>query len=116
MPLSALHPCSYPGCPELVRHGRCATHAGMDARQWHDPRVARLYKTTRWQRLRALQLAREPWCDECLKENIYVPATDVDHIIAHHGDPVAFYSNPLQSLCHACHSRKTMKELKHERL
>jgi 5-methylcytosine-specific restriction protein A len=38
-------------------------------------------------------------------------ATDLDHIVPHKGDMVLFWSpGNWQSLCHACHSRKTMME------
>jgi 5-methylcytosine-specific restriction protein A len=32
-----------------------------------------------------------------------VTATVADHIVPHHGDANAFWSNELQSLCGACH-------------
>ena len=40
-----------------------------------------------------------------------VRATDVDHIRDHRGDWALFTDRSnLQSLCHSCHSRKTMRE------
>lgn len=61
-----------------------------------------LYKTTRWKRTREHQLALEPLCSDCSK-----PATDVHHVIKHNGDPEIFWSSPLMSLCHSCHSIRT---------
>lgn len=74
-------------------------------------RSDRMYATgdPRWRKLREAQLTREPFCRMCRKANLLVLATDVDHI---DGDP---WNNPedgsnFQSLCHACHSKKTYLE------
>jgi 5-methylcytosine-specific restriction protein A len=61
--------------------------------------------------MRIAQLAKEPWCAECLKLGEYTPATDVDHIERHNGDLKKFYSGKLQSLCHSHHSQKTAEEV-----
>ena len=70
----------------------------------------KFYHTNAWRRLRQSQLWDEPLCRMCGKE-----ATDVDHV-----KPMADGGNPwdkdnLQSLCHSCHSRKTMRELNQKR-
>jgi 5-methylcytosine-specific restriction protein A len=39
-----------------------------------------------------------------------VQATDVDHVVPHRGDIKLFMTGELQSLCHSCHSRKTIAE------
>lgn len=113
----ALKPCAVPGCPELVQSGVCARHARERAQRerqvYRDPAVQRLYNSARWQRLRRRQLAAEPWCAECLREGIYTPATDVDHVDPHRGSWEQFFSGRLQSLCHACHSAKTAGEVWH---
>jgi 5-methylcytosine-specific restriction protein A len=58
-----------------------------------------------------MQLAREPLCRACAEAGMVVPATDVDHIQRHNGDlSLMFSMNNTQSLCHSCHSRKTMTE------
>ena len=62
-----------------------------------------LYSTAAWGKLRAGQLLRQPLCEFCLPNHIS-PATVVDHIIPHKGDPVLFFSSDnLQSLCKQCH-------------
>ena len=109
MPSSPLRPCSYPGCSNLVRSGRCDQHPYPDA---HIREHQKLYDTRRWKRIRARQLAKEPWCADCLKDSLYTPATIVDHIEPHRGDPVKFFAGPLQSLCKPCHDRKTNNELR----
>lgn len=114
MPLSPLKPCLHPGCPELVRSGYCEKHAQQrraeQDRVYRDADVKKLYNSARWQRLRRIQLANEPWCAECLAQGVYTPATDVDHVEPHRGDRRKFFGGKLQSLCHACHSAKTANE------
>lgn len=112
MPNSALRPCSYPGCSNLVRSGtgRCETHPYQVIDQ-HIQDHQKLYNTARWKRIRAAELTLHPWCAECLRANIYTPATELDHIIPHRGDPARFFAGPFQSLCHVCHSRKTANEV-----
>lgn len=63
--------------------------------------------TAAWQRLRAMVLAERPLCAHCFERGQIVPATDVDHA---DGDPSNNLRSNLQSLCHACHSVKTMRE------
>lgn len=63
--------------------------------------------TAAWQRLRATVLAERPLCAHCFERGQIVPATDVDHA---DGDPSNNLRSNLQSLCHACHSVKTMRE------
>lgn len=57
-----------------------------------------------WQRVRAEHLRHEPFCRICKH-----PATQVDHIVPiRKGGHRLDHAN-LQSLCVACHSRKTAK-------
>ena len=113
MPSKPLRPCKHPGCTVLVSNGYCDRHRPQPARrresaEWHD-----LYRLPIWKdKLRPGQLIREPFCRECWRlRHERVPATDVDHVVPHRGD-MALFLDPenLQSLCHACHSRKTMEE------
>ena len=111
MPNAPLKPCAYPGCPNLVARGYCDQHKPVAPQYPRDAERQALYGTTLWKRIRARQLAAEPWCAECLRANIHTPATDVDHIERHMGDRTMFFRGPFQSLCHACHSRKTIGEV-----
>lgn len=64
--------------------------------------------------MRAAQLAREPWCVNCLEHGQHTLATEVDHIKEHNGDPDLFFDDKnLQSLCKPDHSRKTAKAVWH---
>lgn len=64
---------------------------------------ARLYKTCRWQHLRAYQLKQHPLCEMCLRQGRLEPANVVDHVVPHDGDLVKFFMGKLQSLCFTCH-------------
>ena len=72
-----------------------------------DPRRTIPLNTSRWQKLRALVLAERPLCAHCMVLGRVVPATDVDHA---DGNPANNERSNLQSLCHECHSTKTMRE------
>lgn len=71
---------------------------GRDA----DPRRTIPLNSSRWRKLRAYVLAREPLCRDC-----GAIATDVDH---DDGNPGNNQPDNLVPRCHACHSSKTMRE------
>jgi len=69
------------------------------------------YKLPRWHRIRMRQLAEEPSCRMCKAEGRgLVPATVVDHVERHNGDPVKFWRGPFQSLCAPCHNGPKQSE------
>jgi 5-methylcytosine-specific restriction protein A len=111
MPTAALRPCTQPGCPQLVSHGRCQTHTRAAMQTYESTRLSspqRGYNHT-WRKLRLMVLREEPLCQVCLQEQKTVPATDVDHIVTLRKGGTNERSN-LQSLCHSCHSAKTVSE------
>lgn len=117
MPTRAKRACLEPGCLGYAeRVGRCETHAApIIARQQARDRSGEagrgFYFTTRWKRLRAAVLRAEPLCRRCAALGRPVPATDVDHVIRHSGDPRRFWDvGNLQPLCARCHVRKTFVE------
>jgi len=71
------------------------------------------YNSSAWKKLRRMKLARSPLCEECRR-----PATDVDHKVSIHKGGHPLDMTNLQSLCHSCHSRKTMEldVMKRERM
>lgn len=62
----------------------------------------------RWRKARAAFLAHNPLCVACEREGATVEAKVVDHIVPHRGDDELFQDRTnWQSLCKACHDRKT---------
>lgn len=65
----------------------------------------------KWRKERDKYLQDHPLCVEHLKRNMLMPATVVDHIIAHKGDKELFWDKSnWQALCESCHNRKTASE------
>jgi 5-methylcytosine-specific restriction enzyme A len=112
MPRRAPSPCTYPGCPELVDHGRCPAHRADTDRQYHSTPEAksrkRIYNSKRWRGVRRAVLRANPWCST---PDCGALAVHVDHLIPlgqWQGDP--FDRSNLVGLCKPCHSRKTAGE------
>jgi 5-methylcytosine-specific restriction enzyme A len=61
------------------------------------------YNTSRWQRLRLLQLEAHPLCKFCEDRGQVTPANVCDHVEPHKGDLAKFWQGPFQSLCKRCH-------------
>ena len=109
--LKPLRKCARPGCRMLTSESYCPAHKPKALRKesaaWHylytDPRYG-------WRNRRQDQLLAEPWCRVCAANGIRTRATDVDHVVPHRGNVELFLKGDLQSLCHSCHSRKTMEE------
>ena len=71
-----------------------------------------LYNCTRWRKLRAAQLSKEPLCKMCAEQDDVEPATVADHVKPHNGDLKLFWYGELQSLCAMCHSSIKQSEEK----
>ena len=117
--------CAAPGCEAVAVEGqaRCAScgaeqKAQRDAaraaaqRTEHAAAARKLYASDRWKNAARRFLKLHPLCVDCAELGAVEPATDVDHIIPHKGDPKLFWDRSnWQALCHRCHSRKTAKEV-----
>ena len=126
IPMALLKLCAYPGChcPVALNEKYCELHkkAGRqrETKMVKERESIRLKRSGnsaergygyRWQKLRNRFIAQHPYCEECMKQGKITLATDVDHIVPHRGDPALLYDETnLQSLCKACHSRKTARE------
>ena len=125
--MKPFRPCAKPGCRALTRDGYCEKHKPKDRARRSDEAAAwhQWYRLPIWvDELRPNQLLREPFCRACAQRAELeglpylrrVRATDVDHIRPHRGVWSRFIDrNNLQSLCHSCHSRKTMAEMNENR-
>lgn len=109
MPMLSLHPCAAAGCPTLVHARFCKAHAVVQERARPNCELRKLYRTTRWYRLRSVVLQQEPFCPECKDESgLYVATTDVHHTVK--ATPENFFDREiLQALCAPHHSRHTQR-------
>jgi len=81
-------------------------------------RTARGY-SNRWGRAAKLFLIEHPMCAcaQCQARGLPLPATVVDHIVPHRGDPSLFWdASNWQPMAKRCHDRKTMSERNDRRL
>lgn len=107
MPTAPARPCPAVGCPQFQP---CPTHQSYAGRLQRTPWRG-LYRTARWQRLRAAVLADEPLCRMCAQQDRVTAASHVDHVIPHRGDETRMFDRAnLQPLCARCHSAKTLAE------
>lgn len=89
--------------------GKQARDRRYDRRRRQTSNVRHLYKTARWQRLRARVLAAP--CKACREERgEIVPATHCDHRNPHRNDPAKFWTGPFDPLCDHCHNAKKQRE------
>ena len=105
------HACRVSHCPNLIKSGEryCSEHKRGEDRLSSTQRGY----DRRWRKARDLYIEAHPLCESCLKEGRIVPATEVDHVIPVEGgqsDQSFFKAEGYQSLCHSCHSRKTLEE------
>lgn len=115
MPTRAPSPCTHPGCAALVHGARCKAHADVHrTRKYKRDRRERGTAHERgydakWRRVRRYHLLRNPLCRMCEDEGRTTPAQDVDHIVpfTSKSDSRRLDPSNLQSLCKACHNRKT---------
>lgn len=113
MPSQAARPCNNRECTGLVRNGACSVcgsqRRGKD--RAHDGQrgtaAQRGYNST-WQRVRRMQLAREPLCKDCAGGGRVTLATEVHHIKAVRDGGSNSFDN-FMSLCKSCHSKRTAK-------
>lgn len=91
---------------------RAPTSTAPDADGTLPPRseYRKLYDRRAWRRRSKAQLSEEPLCKHCLERGIVKAADHADHVIPHRGDEELFWYGELQSLCHECHSTKTVLE------
>jgi 5-methylcytosine-specific restriction enzyme A len=110
MPAAVPHRCAT--CHQLTT-GACQ-RCHRDRHQRVDRRRGSAWSRgydTAWQRLRRWHLSQHPLCADCETAGELVEATDVDHIEPFDGrdDPRRLDPSNLRSLCHSCHSRKTVQ-------
>ena len=106
MPIKPLKPCGHPRCSNLTNDKYCNEHSTIHQR----PSAVERGYDGRWRKRSKLFLKAYPLCEDCLKQNKLTPATVVDHIVPHRGDPTLMWAESnWQPLCKRCHDRKTGK-------
>ncbi|HGO5823469.1 HNH endonuclease [Mannheimia haemolytica] len=106
MPLQPLRRCTFPGCRNRVKSGRCEEHKPKDTRE----SAAKRGYDHRWAKYRKGYLVQNPLCVMCLAKGDYTPATVIDHIKPvenGQADPLFWVQSNHQALCRDCHSYKT---------
>ena len=99
--------CSAYPCNRLVEaDGYCAEHKPKPALRERDP----FYHTNRWRRYSEWFRAKYPVCAHCLQKGITTPADVVDHIIELKDGGAQLRVENTESLCHAHHNAKSLKE------
>jgi 5-methylcytosine-specific restriction endonuclease McrA len=66
----------------------------------------RFRSTARWQRMRAAQKARQPWCSACGHRGSADNPLTVDHVVPVILGGAKFAESNLRTLCRSCNSRK----------
>jgi len=107
-----VRPCNYPGCPQLVSSGRCPEHTKA-ADKAIPRRGSEVYGTTRWKKMRTRVLKEQAWCASC-GVNLSLHVDHIQPLGTPGVDP--FDRSNLQGLCARCHSRKTAREVWHQKL
>ncbi len=112
MPKLPPKPCTKPGCTAYAtKKGRCDKH---QIKAWDHNGKTRHERgyDSKWVKTRALILKRDNYmcrCDDCVMDGIYLPATEVDHIIPKSRGGTDDYSN-LRAINTKCHKKKSQRE------
>lgn len=115
MPYAAKRPCNHPGCGLLIQHGEryCEPHRKANQTRVESRRGSSNERgyTGAWQKARVGWLRAHPLCTTHAERGQTVAGNVVDHKVPHRGDKVLFWDSAnWQTLCKACHDRKTATE------
>lgn len=99
----------------IHKHGYCDKHADQ-AVAWKKSSSLKQDRGGRpWRRKRQRVLQRDKGlCQPCLKQGVYTPATEVDHIVNIASGGTDSDDN-LQAICGPCHKAKTLEEARRSR-
>ena len=103
--------CRVSSCHGIVRSGVCG-YCGRSSQvrsQDRRPPAARRGYDSRWRKIRAVVLASESLCRQCIERGSIKSADLVDHIIPLRGGGTHGIAN-LQPLCRSCHAEKTASD------
>ena len=108
MPKSPSAPAGIRVVPTCAESGTyCPEHSAESPDRMRGSAAERGYGAD-WRKARKQFLARNPLCNACMKQGVLTPATIVDHITPHRGDPQLFWGrNKLAAPLQALHDKKT---------
>lgn len=110
------HECRFSGCHAIISTNKryCDKHMNVYSRRYDKERMTNkvtrdyrlFYQSKEWKKLRLYKLSINPLCESCLKNNLYINATDVHHIddVFNHYDKRLDLDN-LTALCKSCHEK-----------
>lgn len=107
MPYKPMHPCSYPGCPNLTYGRYCDVHKQEENKRYETydrDGITKKYYGHAWEKVRKRYVKTHPICEMCFKEGIISPVEHVHHIVPLKEGGTNDESN-LMSLCKSCHSK-----------
>lgn len=121
MPIGMWKQCKVAGCSGLTHGKYCDKHAHLEktdkriAQEFYnstarDPKMQRLYESAEWRSLRAMQLEKTPLCEKCYLNGRITRAEICDHRVEIKDGGGELDADNLQSLCRACHNKKTAIE------
>lgn len=104
-PVKAKRYCAQYPCSNFAEPGSayCAEHKPAPAQKKTD----KFYLSVRWRRFRDWYIRKHPLCEICLSQGIHETAVIVDHVIELKDGGARYDEENAQSLCRACHNRKT---------
>ena len=95
--------------PRCHRHKHTPTPKKVyHSHQFHKARY--FYNTAEWRNLREWKINLNPLCEHCERRGLIMVAQEVDHIIEIEDGGSKTDPDNLQSLCKACHRKKTGEE------
>ncbi|PEN96603.1 HNH endonuclease [Bacillus cereus] len=121
MPSKPMKPCASPMCAALTRGKYCSKHQDkvQDSARHYDKYIRNkssrsFYNSRLWKDMRELMYRRDHGlCVQCRSKGIIKIGDVVDHIIPIRVDwSKRLESTNLQTLCHACHNKKTKEDEK----
>lgn len=97
-------PCTYPGCTNFAKHGRCEKHKKQADKLYDKFREDEPWRqwihSVRYRVAISIYKAANPFCERCLMEGKEEPVYIVHHRVPHKGNWELFWSDSnWESIC-----------------
>lgn len=121
MPERIWKQCKVAGCAGLTKNRYCDKHTHLEEKHkkeraaYYNKNIRSqenqaFYESRAWRILRRQKLRQMPLCEICYMAGRIHKATIVDHITEIKDGGAALDIENLQSVCHACHNKKTAQQ------